>query len=97
MFFKAYGEIGEDYIEGYHTIPVSEFNEGEVTKIENILLFVLITIECYTGFSLFIGKPYEVVLNDTYKSLTINSPFENIEETKIILIENGFLEWIEKD
>jgi putative restriction endonuclease len=37
-FFERYGEIGEDFIEGHHTIPVSELEEGQKTKIEDIAL-----------------------------------------------------------
>ncbi|HFK1769207.1 TPA: restriction endonuclease [Bacillus paranthracis] len=31
-FFERYGEIGEDFIEGHHTIPVSELEEGQKTR-----------------------------------------------------------------
>lgn len=37
-FFERYGEIGEDFIEGHHTIPVSELVEGQKTKVEDIAL-----------------------------------------------------------
>nr|WP_255301338.1 HNH endonuclease [Bacillus cereus] len=31
-FHKVYGELGKDFIEGHHTIPVSQLKEGEKTK-----------------------------------------------------------------
>ncbi|MEH7504943.1 HNH endonuclease [Neobacillus drentensis] len=37
-FFERYGEIGEDFIEGHHTIPVSELEEGQKTRVEDIAL-----------------------------------------------------------
>lgn len=37
-FYKQYGKIGEDYIEGHHSIPVSELKENEKTKPEDIVL-----------------------------------------------------------
>ena len=37
-FYKQYGEIGEDYIEGHHSIPVSELKENDKTKPEDIIL-----------------------------------------------------------
>ncbi|MDR4928273.1 HNH endonuclease [Peribacillus simplex] len=37
-FYETYGEIGEDFIEGHHTIPVSELEEGQVTKVEDIAI-----------------------------------------------------------
>ncbi|MGA5681365.1 HNH endonuclease [Bacillus bombysepticus] len=37
-FHKVYGELGTDYIEGHHTIPVSQLKEGEKTKIEDIIM-----------------------------------------------------------
>ncbi len=37
-FHKFYGKIGEDYIEGHHSIPVSELKEGDKTKPEDIVL-----------------------------------------------------------
>lgn len=37
--FKAhYGEIGEGYIEGHHSKPISEMAENEETKVEDIAL-----------------------------------------------------------
>ena len=37
-FEETYGEIGKDFIEGHHIIPVSELNEGDKTKVEDIVL-----------------------------------------------------------
>lgn len=37
-FVEHYGDIGEGYIEGHHTKPVSEMNENEETKVEDIAL-----------------------------------------------------------
>ncbi|PEN40858.1 restriction endonuclease [Bacillus toyonensis] len=37
-FFEKYGELGEDFIEGHHTIPVSELEEKQKTKVEDIAL-----------------------------------------------------------
>ena len=37
-FQEKYGDIGEDFIEGHHTIPVSELNEGHITRIDDIAL-----------------------------------------------------------
>ncbi|MDG4850914.1 HNH endonuclease, partial [Peribacillus frigoritolerans] len=37
-FYKQYGKIGEDFIEGHHTIPVSELEEGQITRVEDIAL-----------------------------------------------------------
>lgn len=37
-FQKVYGEIGEDFIEAHHTIPVSEMEEGHLTKIEDLVM-----------------------------------------------------------
>jgi putative restriction endonuclease len=37
-FEEKYGEIGKDFIEGHHTIPVSEMKEGAKTKIEDIVM-----------------------------------------------------------
>nr|WP_285767537.1 HNH endonuclease [Peribacillus sp. SI8-4] len=37
-FYKKYGEIGENFIEGHHTIPVSELEEGQITRVEDIAL-----------------------------------------------------------
>lgn len=35
---SVYGEIGKDYIEGHHIKPVSELEENEITKVEDIVL-----------------------------------------------------------
>ena len=37
-FEERYGKIGTDFIEGHHTIPVSELNDGDKTKVEDIVL-----------------------------------------------------------
>lgn len=37
-FEDVYGKIGKDFIEGHHTIPVSELKEGDKTKVEDIVL-----------------------------------------------------------
>lgn len=37
-FEEVYGEIGIDFIEGHHTIPVSELEEGDKTRVEDIVL-----------------------------------------------------------
>ncbi len=37
-FSKAYGEIGNDFIEAHHIKPVSELKENEKTKIEDIVM-----------------------------------------------------------
>lgn len=37
-FFNVYGELDEDFIEGHHTIPVSELQEGERTRVEDIAI-----------------------------------------------------------
>ncbi|MEY2304336.1 HNH endonuclease [Bacillus tropicus] len=37
-FYETYGEIGEDFIEGHHTIPVSELEEGHKTRVEDIAI-----------------------------------------------------------
>ncbi|UQZ54168.1 restriction endonuclease [Bacillus subtilis] len=37
-FYETYGELGEDFIEGHHTIPVSELGEGQKTRVEDIAL-----------------------------------------------------------
>lgn len=37
-FFEKYGELGEGFIEGHHTIPVSELVEGQSTKVDDIAL-----------------------------------------------------------
>lgn len=45
-FHKAYGELEKDFIEGHHTVPVSELKESPRTKAEDIIWYVLIVIEC---------------------------------------------------
>lgn len=37
-FEETYGKLGEDFIEGHHTIPVSKIPEGYKTKPEDIVL-----------------------------------------------------------
>ena len=37
-YTEKYGDLGEDYIEAHHTIPVSELKEGSKTKVEDIVL-----------------------------------------------------------
>jgi len=37
-FKEQYGDIGEGYIEGHHTKPISEMDENEHTKVEDIAL-----------------------------------------------------------
>lgn len=37
-FYETYGGIGEDFIEGHHTVPVSQLEEGQVTKVEDIAI-----------------------------------------------------------
>ena len=37
-FFAKYGEIGRDFIECHHTIPVSELKEGMKTKLKDVVL-----------------------------------------------------------
>jgi 5-methylcytosine-specific restriction protein A len=37
-FEKVYGKIGKDFIEGHHTIPVSEMSHEHKTKVEDIAL-----------------------------------------------------------
>lgn len=37
-FYRKYGEIGQDFIEGHHTIPVSELKDGQNTRVEDIAL-----------------------------------------------------------
>ena len=37
-FEKVYGEIGKDYIEGHHSIPVSDIPQGYRTKPEDIVI-----------------------------------------------------------
>lgn len=37
-FFETYGELGEDFIEAHHIIPVSKLNDTSKTKIEDICM-----------------------------------------------------------
>lgn len=37
-FSEKYGELGTNYIEAHHVIPVSTMSEGEKTKIEDIVM-----------------------------------------------------------
>lgn len=37
-FEETYGEIGKDFIEGDHNIPISDMNENNKTKIEDIIM-----------------------------------------------------------
>ena len=37
-FVDAYGELGEGFIEAHHVIPVSQLNEGDATRIEDIMM-----------------------------------------------------------
>ncbi|WP_300283605.1 HNH endonuclease [Peptacetobacter sp.] len=37
-FEKVYGDIGVDFIEGHHIIPVSELEEGDTTRVKDIVL-----------------------------------------------------------
>ncbi|MBC8015984.1 MAG: HNH endonuclease [Sporomusaceae bacterium] len=37
-FADCYGDLGVDYIEAHHTLPVSELEEGHVTQVEDIAL-----------------------------------------------------------
>jgi putative restriction endonuclease len=37
-FYQIYGELGDGYIEGHHVIPISELNEGDKTRVEDIVM-----------------------------------------------------------
>lgn len=37
-FEECYGEIGRDFIEGHHAKPVSELEDGDMTRVEDIVL-----------------------------------------------------------
>lgn len=37
-FSKKYGDIGRDYIEAHHTIPVSELSKNHKSKIEDLVM-----------------------------------------------------------
>lgn len=38
VFARTYGEVGEDFIECHHTVPVSELKPGHKTKPEDVVL-----------------------------------------------------------
>ena len=35
-FKKVYGDVGAEYIEAHHTIPVSEMKESDITKVKDL-------------------------------------------------------------
>ncbi|RAW19639.1 restriction endonuclease [Paenibacillus taichungensis] len=37
-FESKYGDIGKDFIEGHHIIPISELKEGSKTRVQDIIL-----------------------------------------------------------
>lgn len=37
-FGKVYGSIGQDYIEGHHTVPVSQMKANHTTKVQDIAM-----------------------------------------------------------
>jgi putative restriction endonuclease len=37
-FKEVYGELGEDFIEGHHTIPISQLEEGHKTQVADIAM-----------------------------------------------------------
>lgn len=37
-FEKRYGKVGKDYIEAHHIVPISDLNENQKTKLEDIVL-----------------------------------------------------------
>ena len=37
-FKEKYGEIGENFIEAHHVKPISEMSDGDITKIEDIIM-----------------------------------------------------------
>lgn len=37
-FLEKYGDIGQDFIEAHHTIPVSELSEDHESKIEDLVM-----------------------------------------------------------
>lgn len=37
-FEGKYGDIGKDFIEGHHMVPISQLNEGDKTKVNDIIL-----------------------------------------------------------
>jgi hypothetical protein len=48
-FSKTYGEIGEDFIEAHHTLPIGELEKATKIEIEDIIMVCSNCIECYTG------------------------------------------------
>jgi putative restriction endonuclease len=38
LILKKYGEIGKNYIEGHHIIPVSDLKNNEGTKVSDIVM-----------------------------------------------------------
>ena len=38
IFVKIYGEIGDNFIEAHHIKPISNMEDGEKTKIEDIVM-----------------------------------------------------------
>lgn len=37
-FLKVYGKLGEDFIEAHHSIPVSQLNENDKTRLDDIIV-----------------------------------------------------------
>ncbi|PGC47384.1 restriction endonuclease [Bacillus toyonensis] len=37
-FYKRYGDLGQNFIEGHHTVPVSELKGCATTKVEDIVM-----------------------------------------------------------
>lgn len=37
-FEEVYGDIGKNFIEGHHAIPISEMNENDETKVDDIIM-----------------------------------------------------------
>ena len=64
-FESKYGEIGHDFIEGHHSIPVSEIPEGYCTKAKDI---ILVCSNCHK--MLHRRRPW--VTKDTLHTLIIN-------------------------
>ena len=64
-FESKYGEIGHDFIEGHHSIPVSEITEGYCTKAKDI---ILVCSNCHK--MLHRRRPW--VTKDTLHTLIIN-------------------------
>lgn len=42
---KVYGDVGKDYIEAHHAIPLSEYNEEHEVKPED---FIMLCPNCHT-------------------------------------------------